>query len=417
MNIGFDPRFIGNDIIVEMPRLTPEISATVLQTPDMRDLIFLDYIHYTIVMNKSTRQPIFAASNIDQALFRHTERGDNWRVDSRAGRDNQLNNDYYKKNDWDKGHMVMRNNTAWGATQHEAQTADDESFYYTNAAFQHLNMNRDEWLGLEEEVVRKFAEDTNDKLIVFTGPIHGILDRQYERGWHDSVRIPSGFFKVICYHAKNSPHPKKLGVKSFAMFQDEEIIKDQRGRRSIKYKEYQVTVSELQQMTGLDFGVEIFDTNPLFYYDREERREDFNVGIFPERIPIDNATNIIDFDDVRLNQEHYESRNVAIISAMVNPKGDEKTGEWVTILNRTSKSINLKGWQMLDQKNRKLELNGTIKAGESITYMGKGLGKIKLTNSGGSLRLIDKDPCLIDHVTWTGLDVGRSEGVALLFNG
>ena len=62
--------------------------------------------------------------------------------------------------------MVMRSNTAWGATIDEAQIADDDSYFYTNAAFQHMNLNRDEWVGLEEDVERKFSDDANDKLCI-----------------------------------------------------------------------------------------------------------------------------------------------------------------------------------------------------------------------------------------------------------
>jgi len=379
-------------------------------------MIYLDYIHYSIVMNNNTRQLIFSAFNIDQSLFKQTTSKGNWKIDSRAGGENQLNNDHYRENDWDKGHMVMRHNTAWGNTLYEAQAADNDSYYYTNAAFQHLNMNRDEWVGLETDVVRKFSDDDNNKLCVFTGPIHGTLDRHYERYSHDSVRIPSGFFKVICYKAKEPVNGNYLGVKAFAMFQDEEILKDRRGRRSIRYKEYQVTIKELQDMTGLDFGEELFHMNPLFYFDTNERRDNFNVGVFPERIPIDHEGDLIDFHEIRLNQEHHESRNIAIISALVNPSGNERAKEWITILNRTTETIDLEGWKIIDQKNRVLELSGTIGSGETKNYKGDDLGAIILNNSGGSLRIIDLDPCLIDHVTWTALDFERSEGVSILFN-
>ena len=65
------------------------------------------------------------------------------------------------------------------------------------------------------------------------------------------MRIPSGFFKIICYKAKEAIDGNFLGVKAFAMFQDEEILNDLKGRRSIKYKEYQVTIKEIQERTGL----------------------------------------------------------------------------------------------------------------------------------------------------------------------
>jgi len=418
MKIGYDKSFIHNTIEVPIPRLTPQIESLSTFTQGQQSTFVLDYIHYSVVMNSQTKQPIVTAFNIDQSKYKKTERKNNWKRDSRLLDTDQLNDSYYKYNDWDKGHMVMRHNTAWGNTQYEAQMADEESFYYTNAAFQHKNINRDEWLALEENVERYFSEDSNNKLCVFSGPIHNDLDRYYSRTWHDTVRIPSGFFKVICYQAKDTAkiNPNGLGVKAFMMFQDDEMIKDMQGHKSIKFKEYQVTIREIEELTGLDFGEAIYESNPLFYDETVDRRTSHNVSDFPERIPIDHPDNIVDHDECRISTGHYNLRKLVIISALVNPQGRDHGKEWVSIMNCSDKTIDLDGMIMFDNKNRGLELSGKILPGQSRKFGPKKLSPIQLTNSGGDLRIVSPDMKIMDYVRWTKEDVQKAgEGRALVF--
>lgn len=416
--IGYNSDFIGKGIVIPMPRLTPAISALSTYTIDNTNTYVLDYLHYSVIMNKSTKQPLVTAFNLDQSKFLPTLRNNNWKRDSRIRDEDQLENHYYKHNDWDKGHMVMRNNTAWGETIHEAQTADEESFYYTNAAFQHKNMNRDEWLALEEEIERKFADDSNNRLCVFTGPIHSDLDRYYSRTWHDTVRIPSGFFKVVCYQNKASAavNPNGVGVKAFMMFQDDEILKDLKGRRSIVFKEYQVTIQEIQDLTGLDYGKEIFDANPLFYHRTKERETDYKVNLFPERIPIDHTDNIIDHNESRLKLEYYNHRKLVIVSALIDSVGRDHSKEWIVVMNASDEEISINDWIISDNKNRKSTLKGSLKPGESYKIEGKEMGSIILNNTGGDLRIVNNEDHLVDYVRWTKEDIKlATPGRALVF--
>ena len=166
-------------------------------------------------MNKHTRQLIYSAYNINQKKFKEKVPGDgkrSWRNDKDIGSENQLDNKYYKDrknakgekipNPFDRGHMVMRFNNMWGNTKKEADKAGKATFIYANSSLQHENLNRDEWKELELEVVRKFKDDANDKLSVFHGPIYGDLDRHINLTDQDSARVPSGFFKIVCYRTK-----------------------------------------------------------------------------------------------------------------------------------------------------------------------------------------------------------------------
>jgi len=82
----------------------------------------------------------------------------------------------------------------------------------------------------------------------------------------DRIRIPSGFWKVVVYVDK---HSKKLACQAYAMYQDAQFTADKRGAKKVKAKNYQVTITELEKVTGLEFAKELFDNNPLYFFPRD----------------------------------------------------------------------------------------------------------------------------------------------------
>ena len=56
---GYATDFIGNGITVPVPGFSPRIAGLVLKNPELRDEIYADYVHYSLVMNKQTKQLIF----------------------------------------------------------------------------------------------------------------------------------------------------------------------------------------------------------------------------------------------------------------------------------------------------------------------------------------------------------------------
>ena len=429
MQIGYDPDFIGDGISIPLPTLGPVLSGSVLRREGkLRNDIFADHLHFTLVMNRHTRQLIYSAYNIDQTKLQPDAGGKkSWTFDEQVGDENQLGNKYYKDrtspsgekiaNPYDRGHMVMRFNNMWG-TETEADEAGKATFIYSNASLQHENLNRDEWKEIEMEVVRKLQDDTNGRLSVFTGPIYGDLDRHVNLSDTDTARVPSGFFKVICFRLKGGEGPEKLGIYAFAVFQDSKVLRDKKGHATVKTdRSYQVTIKELQQLTGLNFGDELFDRNPLFYFDKDDRDVDFNVSFFPERIPINNASDVvIDPQERRSSIEPLSKRRVSIMAAMINPVGKDAGAEWITLLNRSEAPVDLKDWSLKDHVGRSTVLKHVLDPGESIKLLGKDLGTVKLANQGGALMLHDAEGRVIDHVTWAKNDIWRlGEGRAFMF--
>ena len=179
-----------------------------------------------------------------------------------------------------------------------------------------------------------------------------------------------------------------------------------------------MTISEIQNWTGINFGKQLYNQNPLFYKDLKKRNIEHNVSSAPERIPVRGTDNIIsEASDSRKNIQQLSKRKIIINSAMINPSGNEKTGEWVSLHNRSNQKTKIDGWRLVDGHGREATLAGSINSGESIKLHGRNIGKVLLSNSGGSLMLYNKDNCLIDYVTWSKKQISRAEeDIAIMFN-
>ena len=431
--MGYDSDFIGDGIRVPLPSFSRKLGQSVLRKGALRDRHFSDHLHYTLVMNEHTRQLIYSAYNIDQTKFRPKPTGAgkrSWRKDADIGAEFQLGNEYYKDrtsttgrkipNPYDRGHMVMRFNNMWGDTDGESDKAGKATFIYANSSLQHENLNRDEWKELELDVVRDFQHAVNGRITVFTGPIFGDLDRHVVLSDEDSARVPSGFFKVICFRNKNAAtRAERLGVLTFAIFQDDQVLRDKKGAATVKTdRRYQITVKELQILTGINFGAKLFDRNPLFFFDKKLRNTRMNVHSVPERIPVNSESDLIGSATTpRCEVETLAQRRIVLNSAMINPTGNESTGEWVSLHNRGNRKKSVRNWRLVDGQGRVAVLDDSIDAGGSLRLRGRSKGKIKLSNEGGSLMLFDQHGCVIDHVTWSRPQIRRlEEGVAFMFD-
>ncbi len=409
--MAYNPDFIGDGITVPLPVFSPKIAGAVVRNSALlRDDVYADYIHYSIVMNQQTKQLIYAASNINQNKFIQVDSklSKDWGIDNRVGIENQLDNDDYFKNVWDKGHMVQRSNSNWGDSFAEVKMANDDTYWYTNAAFQHQNFNRDEWLALENHMGKEWIYDDNGMLCLFTGPVHLDFDRYYTRDFNNPIRIPSGFFKVIFYKSKTD---QKLASKAFVMYQDEAAQKDQRGSRNMDFTTYQVPLTEITRLTGLVFDKTLYQSNPLFFNKNDDKAEELNIQTFPEKVAVTKPADLIDEGTPRQTQFDPASRHIAIAAMMVNPVGSDSAGEWISIINLTKDTVELEGWKLEDDLERVIELSGRITTGSVKKVRMADHGKIKLRNSGGAVKLLNKQNDLVDLFRYTKSQV--KEGLAV----
>lgn len=287
---GYDPDFLGEGHSVPLPTLSIELSDDIVTRDELRDQHIADYVHYSVVMSRSNRQAFFSAANLDQDDYKSVE-GRSWFVDPRIGAENQVGPVAYRDNPWDRGHLTRRTAVTWGSS-FIARRASNDSCSYANASMQHAYFNQDEWR-VPEKIVRHFDRDKNNKLIVFTGPIFMDHDRWYTRhNVPNPVRIPSGFWKMVVYISKET---NKLECQAYAMYQDAHFLADKRGQYEIDIRNYQITTTELEKLTGLEFGQTLFDINPLLYYNAESSN-DGRTNVGPEGFVAPRSTEDDDLD-------------------------------------------------------------------------------------------------------------------------
>ncbi|MEO1376652.1 MAG: lamin tail domain-containing protein, partial [Cyanobacteria bacterium J06635_10] len=244
-----------------------------------------------------------------------------------------------------------------------------------------------------------------------TGPVYGDFSRTITPPGRKPAIIPSAFFKVVCFVNKDS---NELDVRAFLMFQDEEALRDKQGNKLFNFQTYQVTITEIERLTGLEFDDEIYEKNPLLFNENSEKQEELHIEQFPERIEVDAPAEMIAAGETR-DAIAIDNAAIFIAAAMVNPSGDERASEWVSVINLSSEPVNLEGWTLSDTKHKPLQLNSILKEQQRILQPGEAvriqpLSPMRLSNNGGVISLYSKPQSnqgkgrRIDRVRYTARD-------------
>lgn len=251
--IPYDPYFLGSGLEVPLP-VPNEKLAEQLHVHDGTHV--LDYTHFSLAVHAERHTAVFSACNIDgRRIVKGIDKKSPWKFDRRAG-DFQLGGEAYDGTAWDKGHLTKREDVIWGPPQ-EAKWANDATFFYTNAAPQHGNFNRDEWQELENWIF-DWADEDQYRLCVITGPVLRKSDRRLSEGdpelrrvilLPEKIFIPAAFWKIVALRDRET---RELAVAAFAMRQAE-MWDDQQGSLH-NLTVHQVTVQAIAKWTGLDFG-------------------------------------------------------------------------------------------------------------------------------------------------------------------
>lgn len=98
--------------------------------------------------------------------------------------------------------------------------------------------------------------------------------------------------------------------------------------------------------------------------------------------------------------------DVRIVAALINPKGDDRGQETVTLLNLSPNEVDLSGWLLKDNLGNSLNLDGNLLApGGTIVIKLAGTDVI-LSNRGGRIQL-QNGQSLVNEVSYTRDDVGN----------
>ncbi len=203
----------------------------------------LKYRHFSVWMSQSRKLPLLTAVNIDGTQSKRIGRIDKWYLDERLEAEFQVDNDGYKGNPLDRGHMVRREDPVWGDLE-IAKEANRDTFHYTNAAPQHEALNQRDWLRLEEHVLGN-AKTAGLKVSVFTGPIFADKDPMY-RGL---VRIPMAFWKIVAIVNAETGKPSVTGY----LLSQGDLIRDVVGEFVYgPFRTYQTEVAAIGGLARLD---------------------------------------------------------------------------------------------------------------------------------------------------------------------
>lgn len=234
---GYDEDFLA--VRVPVPS-APEAAA---------DAVRLDYVHFTVVLDRRRRLARLTAVNIDGAKLIDVERGDDWRLDGRIPAEWQAGPEVYARNVLDRGHLVRRRDPVWGP---RARQANSDTFHYTNAAPQAsgFNQSAELWVGLEDHVLA-YAAAYDHRVSVFTAPVLGAADPPY-RG----IRIPLRFFKIAAWVRDGS-----LRAAGFVLDQGSELDAGEIEQGTAgdgvpdlgPFRAFQAPISDIAALAGIGF--------------------------------------------------------------------------------------------------------------------------------------------------------------------
>jgi endonuclease G, mitochondrial len=249
---GYDPGFLG--VQVPLPTRLERAAA---------ELVDLAYTHFTVLLDPSRKLAAATAVGIDGASLMDLPReGIAWELDPRLPADVQTGEEVYANNDLDRGHLVRRRDPTWGPTTAEAEQANEDTFHYTNAAPQAASFNQGEtlWAGLEDYLLDN-AATYDRRLVVLTGPVLAAEDPPY-RG----TQIPLRFWKVAAFldPASSDSVAPVLAATGYVLDQTAQLPDLPRRYAAAAaagqppplgpYRTYQVPVSDVSTLTGLDLG-------------------------------------------------------------------------------------------------------------------------------------------------------------------
>jgi endonuclease G len=236
------------------------------------------YYHYSLVMNRDRRLLAWAASNVDYspAARAHTKSrkqygGEDWRLDPRvalAAPGLQIEDaDFYAPaRKIDRGHIVRREDGAWGGTSQEAEYGNSDTYHWTNCTPQSEAFNQSGqsgiWGQFEEHIQREVRAE-GGRMSVFAGPVLNPDDPRhgYENG--TEIQVPMEFWKVVVCVGQSDGQAEKLAY-GFVFDQTEPVKRLGYERMNMEdYEVYQMPITEITKKTGIVFDPSVLEADVL----------------------------------------------------------------------------------------------------------------------------------------------------------
>jgi endonuclease G len=226
---GYDPAFLAIPIPFPAPRDPTILSALADGTT------ILNYMHFSIAMHEARRIALVTASNVradapakapipgaDYSRAGLGGASEKWFLDPRLRGIEQIPDRFLTddRKAFDKGHLVRREDVAWGETYDELRIANGDTFHVTNCSPQVAGFNRaagrTNWGDLERAVL---AQAVDQRLTIFAGPVLDPGDPVFA-GEGDPgplhLQIPRAYWKLIVA-------PDGAGLAAFAFLLEQDL--------------------------------------------------------------------------------------------------------------------------------------------------------------------------------------------------
>lgn len=271
---GYDPTFLdpSGGIVVPTPTIHQSRVNEIL-TDGAGEPLVLKYHHFELVMNKSRRLQMWSAVNVDYDPKRKSTKGrdgfgrDRWIPDPRIpARDQIFDADFYKPaGNIDRGHIVRREDNAWGDDEREQEFANSDTFHWTNCTPQHEAFNQSApgrndavYRGMEgiwgalENHVQASRKGNDTKACILAGPVLAGDDRTEDFG-RGEVQYPLRFWKVVCIADDDGSGAR---LKAFGFLLDQTSVVERFGIERFdpgRFRRYQVPLARIQEEAGVVF--------------------------------------------------------------------------------------------------------------------------------------------------------------------
>jgi endonuclease G len=278
---GYDPDFLNTaeeTLPISVPMPKPANPAVLAQAYDGKDV--LRYEHFSVSIHAKRRLALVTAANVtaDRTLRRPggrtytraelsglgTSDQERWFLDPRLDPRFQLPDVFFTKDRkaFDKGHIVRRDDVAWGTTFEELRRANGDSYHVTNCspqvkAFNQSAQGKDNWGDLENHVL---SEAKSERLCVLAGPVLDPADEVFVGVGDDRTvlraKIPSRFWKIVVARVTD-------GVASFGFVLEQDL-------GDVSFEEFAVPknfaktmcpIADIEAMAGIVFPDAVRDSD------------------------------------------------------------------------------------------------------------------------------------------------------------
>lgn len=206
-----------------------------LVIPEGDDGQMIEHAHYTLSYNEKHEQANWVAYVLEsKEVGGQIGRSDNFEADPKVRTGSATTHDY-RNSGYDRGHLAPAADFKFN------KKAMAECFYMSNISPQKHSFNAGIWKKLEEKT-RNWATQ-KEALYIIVGPI--LKPRLRKIGKVNRVSIPKYFYKVIADFRE--------GKESMIAF----LIPAEKSHEPLE--SFVVSVDEIEQLTGLDFYLDLED--------------------------------------------------------------------------------------------------------------------------------------------------------------